>query len=481
MRCAFLTIVLFIAKTTLAQNDHKIKIACVGASITYGARIAQREQNSYPAQLQKMLGGKYSVVNYGISGTTLLRHGNLPYWKTKEYQAVLADDPNIVIIDLGGNDAKLINRNYYNEFETDYQDLIHSFEQLPSHPRIILLSAMASFVKDTAGIWDAEIVKQINPRIQHAAYTKKVEILDMHSPFINKEALFGDKLHPDKEGAGIMAKTIYTDLLQPRDAKFDITNRLDLQVTKSSFYGYECDDFIYDGRPCKVAKPKIAAKGHPWIWRARFWGHEPQTDIALLQQGFHVVYCDVAELLGNPQAITLWDNYYKLLHKAGLAKKAAMEGMSRGGVYVFNWAAKNPDKVSGVYVDNPLLNMSWWAGIMAKRPDIKDAMFEALKKDYSLATNAEIDNFKGSPVDKTEQIVKGKYPILILCADDDEAVSPADNTLLFEKKVKELNGNITVMHKPGFKHHPHSFPNPAPIVDFILRATGYDLLVPHIE
>jgi len=46
---------------------------------------------------------------------------------------------------------------------------------------------------------------------------------------------------------------------------------------------------------------------------------------------------------------------------------------------------------------------------------------------------------------------------------------------LFEQKIKELNGNITVMHKPGFKHHPHSFPNPAPIVDFILKSTGYNL------
>jgi len=82
-------------------------------------------------------------------------------------------------------------------------------------------------------------------------------------------------------------------------------------------------------------------------------------------------------------------------------------------------------------------------------------------------------NFKGSPVDKVKQIVKGTYPILILCADADEQVIPQENTLLFEQKVKALNGNITVIHKPGFKHHPHSLPNPAPIVDFILQETGY--------
>lgn len=89
---------------------------------------------------------------------------------------------------------------------------------------------------------------------------------------------------------------------------------------------------------------------------------------------------------------------------------------------------------------------------------------------YGLKTKDDIRNFKGSPTDKVKEIVKGKYPILILCADQDEAVSPTQ-TLLFEEKIKALGGDITVMMKKGFKHHPHSFPNPAPIVDFILRAT----------
>jgi lysophospholipase L1-like esterase len=460
-----------------AQSNGKIKIACIGASITWGAGIESREQNCYPAQLKRMLGDNYDVTNYGVSGTTLLRKGDLPYWNTKEYQAALANNPEIVVIDLGGNDAKLINRNHYDEFEADYKDFIRSFTELPSHPRIILLSAIASFVRDTAEIWDPVIIKQINPRIQQVAYTEKVEMLDMHSPFVNKEILFSDKLHPDKEGAGIMAKTVYNDLAQKRDKNFDITHQLKTAVKQSSFYGYECDDFIFNGRACKIAKPKFAAEGYPWIWRARFWGHEPQTDIALLQQGFHVVYCDVAELLGNGECIKLWDNYYNMLHKAGLSKKAAMEGMSRGGVYVLNWAAANPDKVACVYIDNPLLNMPSWAAKFTGNPTVKDDMFLAFKKDYNLVSDDDVLNFKGSPVDMVSAIVKGKYPIFILCADADETVSPQDNTLLFEQKVKELNGDITVIHKPGFKHHPHSFPNPAPIVDFILKGTGYDLPV----
>jgi lysophospholipase L1-like esterase len=473
MKYLISSILIFIGLMVHAQTNGRIKVACIGASITYGARIENREQNCYPAQLQNMLGSHYQVTNYGVSATTLLRKGDYSYWQTKQYQDALADNPDVVIIDLGGNDAKLINRIHLDEYEQDYKEFIHSFTQLPSHPRVILLSAMACFLKDTAGIWDPVIVNQINPKIQKVAYDEHVEVIDMHSPFVNKEANMPDKLHPDKIGAGIMAQNVYRVIAQERDKDFDIFKNLKMPLKQSSFYGYECADFTFNRRNCKITKPKFAAKGHPWVWRARFWGHEPQTDIALLQQGFHIVYCDEAELLGNSEAIADWDSYYKLLRKAGLAKKAVMEGMSRGGIYVFNWAALNPEKVACVYVDNPLLNIPSWAAQFINEPDTKDEMFLAFKKDYNLTTDSDVMNFRGSPVDKIKQIVKGKYSILILCADEDEQVIPQENTLLFEQRIKALNGNIIVIHKPGFKHHPHSLPNPAPIVDFILKETGY--------
>ena len=62
--------------------------------------------------------------------------------------------------------------------------------------------------------------------------------------------------------------------------------------------------------------------------------------------------------------------------------------------------------------------------------------------------------------------------LLVLCADEDEAVPLAENAVLFEKRIKALNGEITVIHKPGFKHHPHSLPDPTPIVDFIVKAVA---------
>ncbi|MEJ0103914.1 MAG: hypothetical protein WDO19_15725 [Bacteroidota bacterium] len=99
-----------------------------------------------------------------------------------------------------------------------------------------------------------------------------------------------------------MQKRIYKAIIVQRDTLFNVFDKIKTAKVFSSFYGYECADFQLDGRACKIVQPKWAAKGKPWIWRARFWGHEPQTDIALLERGFHVVYCDVAELFGNADA-----------------------------------------------------------------------------------------------------------------------------------------------------------------------------------
>jgi pimeloyl-ACP methyl ester carboxylesterase len=289
---------------------------------------------------------------------------------------------------------------------------------------------------------------------------------------IDKPALMPDKIHPELEGTGIIAKSLYEIISTQRDTGFHIFDKIIFSKTYSSFHGYQCADFVFNGRNCKVVRPKMAAKGHPWVWRARFWGHEPQTDIALLERGYHIVYCDVAELLGNKASIALWNKFYNMAHGTGLSKKAVMEGMSRGAVYIFNWAAANPGKVACVYADNPLLNIPVWAAQMLQLPAGKNDMFEAFKKDYELTTSEQVLQFKGGPIELVKQIVKGQYPILILCADADEAVPPADNTNLFEKKIKDLNGNITVIHKPGFKHHPHSLPDPTPIVDFIVKAVN---------
>ena len=253
----------------------------------------------------------------------------------------------------------------------------------------------------------------------------------MHSLFSDKQSWMADGVHPNEQGAELTAKRLYDCVIQKKDLHFDIFNQMTgTRLTIHSFYGYSCADFIFDSAACKIVKPKWTAAGRPWVWRARFWGHKPQTDIALLERGYHIVYCDVAELFGNNEAVLRWNCFYELLKNAGLGEEAVMEGMSRGAVYVLNWTAVNPDKVYCVYIDNPVLDLKSWPAGLGRVPASK-AELEILKKDFNLSDTNAIRNFKGSPMDKIGQIVNGRYPILILCADADEAVPPEENSLLF--------------------------------------------------
>lgn len=264
-----------------------------------------------------------------------------------------------------------------------------------------------------------------------------------------------------------MATTILRAQSSP---EFDIFQALPADKQLGKFCGFEMATFTFNGRQAKVVKPRQIGRMAPWIWRARFWGHEPQADSALLVRGFHVVYCDVAELFGNSQAIEIWNQYYALMTKAGLSSKVALEGFSRGGVYVYNWGMVNPEKVSCVYADAPVLDLKSWPGGKGRGPGSKRD-WEIFKEDYHLKTEEEAAQFKGSPIDNVDKIVKAGFPMLHVCGDADEVVPMDENTDLFEKRVKALGGNIMVIHKPGIKHHPHSLKDPSPIVAFVLRAT----------
>jgi lysophospholipase L1-like esterase len=459
---------LFIHSAVVAQKT--IRISCVGNSITAGARIIHPEKNAYPAQLQQLLGSGYEVKNFGVGGRTVIRDCDRSYMATPAYQEALKSNPDIVTIKLGTNDSRLPYRLQIDSFMADYKTLIHSFQQLPTHPRIILLLPVTSYVTDTMRQTEAAIAKLILPRIRQVAFEEKLELIDLHSITADMPATFPDSLHPSSLGATILAKRVYEAIINKTDSKFDIFKKIKEPITVSSFYGYDCADFTFNGRKARIVKPRRTAEGKPFIWRARFWGVEPQTEIALLDRGFHVVYCDVAELFGNAEAIDAWNKFYSFLQKAGLSKNACLEGFSRGGIYVYNWAAQNAGKVACVYVDAPVLDVKSWPGGKGSAKG-SPADWSTFKKDYGYTSDSVAMAFKGNPIDKVAEIVQGGYPMLHVVGDADEVVPVHENTAIFEQKVLALGGKIQVIHKPGVNHHPHSLANPTPIVDFILKAT----------
>ena len=128
---------------TAAAQDKRVKVACIGNSITEGYALADPSKDSYPAVLQQMLGNGYRVENFGLSGHTLLMKGNLPYMSAQRYKDALAFNPDIVTIKLGTNDSKPENWAHGDEFKRDLTALAKSFMEPAVAPQGVPLPARA--------------------------------------------------------------------------------------------------------------------------------------------------------------------------------------------------------------------------------------------------------------------------------------------------------------------------------------------------
>jgi lysophospholipase L1-like esterase/pimeloyl-ACP methyl ester carboxylesterase len=455
-----------------ATLGHAVRIACVGDSITAGAGIQNPQVNSWPARLQFYLGdkAKYEVRNFGISARTLQKAGDHPYWNEKLFTQAQEFAPDFVLIKLGTNDTKPQNWNKP-RFAADAAEMVKVFQGLPSKPRVIICLPVPVFKADQWGIREAIVANEVNPTLRQVAYDTGADILDFYRPMLKRNALFPDTVHPNAEGADVLAQLAYRHLTIPADPAFNITAKLPADAKRSSWFGYECYDFAVAGRPAKVIKPKLANARHAWAWRAEFFGHEPQADLALLENGFHVVYIATFGLNGSPAAMDIWEKFYDTLAAAGLDKQSTMIGMSRGGLYSYNWAMRHPDRVACIYGDNPVMDIRSWPGGKGKGKG--DAgTWKQLLPQYAL-TEETAKDWKGGPLDNLAPLAKAKIPLLHLVGDADDVVPGDENTAILEQRWKELGNEITVMHKPGLGHHPHSLPNPEPITQFVLKAYGW--------
>src|ERR1035437_7523793 len=190
-------------------------------------------------------------------------------------------------------------------------------------------------------------------------------------------------------------------------------------VKKSLWQGYEQQDFTVDGRGCLLVIPKTSASGNPWVWRMEFFGHEPQADLALLSHGFYVAYMDVQNMYGAPVALDHMDRFYAYLTQSrGLSARTVLEGFSRGGLFAFNWAARNPDKVAAIYVDAPVCDFKSWPGGKGKGNG-SAGDWERCKQVYGL-TEKQALAYTLNPVDTLGPLAKAGIPILSVCGETDQ-------------------------------------------------------------
>ena len=208
---------------SIAQST-KVQIACIGNSITFGARVQSPSSASYPAVLNALLHGGgytgYEVKNYGIGGATVIRFGAPNIWKTLDSLKLFR--PDILVIEVGTNEtvsAPRYNWEHIGDFEKDYAAYIEAVKNINPNC-IFILSSPLDMVISTEGLSPERKIDlslrrprvwELRKRIRKIAKAEGAYFLDLTKPFEGRSNLMttSDGVHPNKDGYNYLAKLVF--------------------------------------------------------------------------------------------------------------------------------------------------------------------------------------------------------------------------------------------------------------------------------
>ncbi len=245
------------------------------------------------------------------------------------------------------------------------------------------------------------------------------------------------------------------------------------QKKSSPWHGFEKHSFVFNGRQAHIVTPEKALAGNPWVWRAYFPEWHIEMDSILLSRGFHIAYIDCSDMFGSAEAMQVWDAFYDyLVQQEHFAATPALEGVSRGGLYVYAWAKRNPGKVSCIYAEAPVLDIKSWPGGKGRGRGSEED-WKKLMTAYHFSEE-QLMQFADNPVDHLETLAAYKVPVVHVVCAEDSIVPVAENTAVFAAHYKKYGGNIQVDEmKDNIRLEGHHFniSNPQYYADFIFRNT----------
>ncbi|MGN1324872.1 MAG: GDSL-type esterase/lipase family protein [Candidatus Spyradenecus sp.] len=240
---------------------------------------------------------------------------------------------------------------------------------------------------------------------------------------------------------------------------------------EATWGGFRQTHFTFAGRSAWVIEPKVAAPGRPWIWRARFPGYHNEIERALLERGYHTVYIDTPNLYGSPTAMAVWDGFYRAVtEQFALNPKGVLYGCSRGGLFIYNFAHRWPERVAAIYGDTPVMDFTSWPEGRDGRGTRSEGDWQELKRVYGFADDAAAEAYRDIPMNYAEQLAQARVPIWHTLGAEDRIVPPKYNSLPFVERFQRAGGEIALHWNKGpYALDGHHFPLDAvrETVDFI--------------
>lgn len=233
------------------------------------------------------------------------------------------------------------------------------------------------------------------------------------------------------------------------------------------WHGFEKRTFTCCGRQAILVLPKKRNTRGDWALKTEYWDAFPNTEVELLNRGFHLLYLQNRTRFATPQECEEKAAFCEeMIQQNNLAAKGVFVGMSCGGAHALKLAELHPEKAGCLFLDAPVVSYMSYPGRYG------DEECESVwEKEFVLAypgiKRYQLLQFAEHPISRISVLIENRIPILMLYGTQDLSVPYAENGRLLEEAYSEVPELLSVQPRVLQGHHPHGMADPAPVADTI--------------
>ncbi len=233
-------------------------------------------------------------------------------------------------------------------------------------------------------------------------------------------------------------------------------------MNQTNWNGFDRIDFLFEDRKAILVFPKQADEGK-WLFKTEYFDAFPAYEIEMLKSGYHLAYLENKTRWCLPEDIDAKERFCAYLQeKYGLKDRCVPVGMSCGGMHAVYFAAKYPNRIAGLYIDAPVMNL---LSCPCGMGDADDSMYVEFTAATGF-TKSQMLNYRNHPIDVADKLIQNRIPVFMVCGDSDRVVPYHENGKLLYEKYMAAGADITLVLKPGCDHHPHGLDDHSALISF---------------